>query len=128
MQYNEDLVCRSLQPQKKYSICINDPDYEYEGDRFCMEVSCEDATAEQLDNLGKTCYDFPDADNKFYVEKVYGEEGNACKLKTLCTYGSGNSDEECIKYTVENAHIYIRNITCLYDSDNNKCSERYFCE
>ena len=45
MQYNEDLVCRGLQPQKKYSICINDPDYEDEGDRFCMEVSCEDAIA-----------------------------------------------------------------------------------
>ena len=60
-----------------------------------------------------------------------GEGGKNCKVVTLCHSGLGNSDEECNQYVVQeaanNEKTVSKTVACIFDSSNDKCSERYFC-
>ena len=91
---------------------------------FCQP--CEDIMFEE----GETCMDAKPGEGKACV-KSNGEGGKDCKVVTLCHSGLGNSDEECNQYVVQeaanNENTVSGTVACIFDSSNDKCSERYFC-
>ena len=92
---------------------------------FC-QPNCEDL----IFASGYSCLDGQVDEGKGCVNNNE-EGGNDCKVVTLCLSGLGNSDEECNQYVVEDARIneitVSKTVACIFDSSNEKCSERYFC-
>ena len=59
------------------------------------------------------------------------EEGNPCKLVIKCEGAYADSDEECNVLVVQEAYSAGKTVSntvgCVYDSKNQVCHERHFC-
>ena len=91
----------------------------------CQEKlkSCNNVT-----ELGeKSCSDFPTSNpTETVCIENNANEDSKCKEEILCEKASGTSNEDCNKYPVEyskkGTHI------CMFNPNDNKCFEQYFCE